>query len=256
MTLDWHPLTQELAAWRAEGRTLPLWWRDDDAIAPTAALDQLRALSEGVGLPVHLAIIPRDATEALAAYVADATALIPVQHGWSHQNAAPAEAKKAEFGDHRPLERMTEEIAQGRARMRTLFDAPPVFVPPWNRIAPAVVEALPGLGLTALSTFGPRRHALAAPGVEQVNTHLDPIDWRGSRSLVDPDRLITQIARDLADRRHGRTDAGEPYGILTHHLVHDPAIWRFTEDLVQRLMDGPVAVWTAEGFTHRTGDAE
>jgi hypothetical protein len=45
MTTDWTPLRKELAIWRAEGLTLPLWWRDDDAVTATAALDRLVALS-------------------------------------------------------------------------------------------------------------------------------------------------------------------------------------------------------------------
>ena len=35
-----------LTRWRDEGRTLPIWWRDDDAIAPTPALERLLALAE------------------------------------------------------------------------------------------------------------------------------------------------------------------------------------------------------------------
>ena len=31
----------ELAQWRSEELTLPIWWRDDDAIAPTPALERL-----------------------------------------------------------------------------------------------------------------------------------------------------------------------------------------------------------------------
>ena len=38
-------------------------------------------------------------------------------------------------------------------------------------------------------------------------------------------------------------DNHEPYGILTHHLVHDAAIWHFTETLISRLMQGPGQVW-------------
>jgi hypothetical protein len=40
MTPDWTALDAELAAWDQAGLTLPLWWRDDDAVKPTPALDQ------------------------------------------------------------------------------------------------------------------------------------------------------------------------------------------------------------------------
>ena len=66
MTQNWQPLHQEFAYWRASGLTLPVWWRDDDAITVTPQLDQLVDLSERIGLPVHLAVIPRDADAKLA----------------------------------------------------------------------------------------------------------------------------------------------------------------------------------------------
>ena len=247
MTPDWTPLETELARWSAQGRTLPLWWRDDDAVAETPALRKLTELSERLGLPVHLAVIPAAAEESLAEAVSRTPTLVPLVHGWSHRNHAPEGEKKAEFGAHRPLEARVQDAARGLARLRALFGARlrPVFVPPWNRIAPDMAAALPALGYIALSGFTPRRAPLAAPGLAQVNCHLDPIDWRGSRSLRDPDLLISGMATQLADRREGRADAAEPFGMLTHHLAHDAAIWAFTEALLSRLMAGPVQAWTA-----------
>jgi len=247
MTLDWTPLDREFDRWRQAGMTLPLWWRDDDAIAPGAALDRLTALATEVGLPVHLAIIPARAAPALAEVVAAHPRLIPVVHGWAHENHAPEGAKKAEFGAHRPLPDMACQARDGLLRLRALIGpaVQPMFVPPWNRIAPELLPALPGLGYRMISTFTPRKSALVAPGLVQINTHLDPIDWRGSRSLADPGALIAQLAAQLADRRDGHTDSTEPYGVLTHHLVHDAAIWGFTRALLSRLCAGPVTPWTA-----------
>lgn len=247
MKPDWTLLDAELARWAAAGLTLPVWWRDDDAVAPSDALGRLAALSGQLRLPVHLAVIPAAAEPALAQVVAAHPQLIPVVHGWAHRNHAPEGAKKAEFGDHRPPDRMRAEARAGLQRLRDLFGAAlrPMFVPPWNRVAPGLVPALPDLGFAMLSTFTPRKAAEAAPGLAQINTHLDPIDWRGSRSLADPATLIAQIAAQLADRRLGHTDRDEPYGILTHHLVHDAAIWDFTAALLGRLMAGPTRPWTA-----------
>ncbi|MBI1172472.1 polysaccharide deacetylase [bacterium] len=241
MKIDWTPVVQEQRLWRAAGLDLPLWWRDDDAIAPTAALDQLIALSDAVGLPVHLAVIPRRATAELAVRVAGAGCLIPVVHGWVHQNHAPAEAKKAEFGATRPPGAALDEARQGLAQLQKLFGArlQAMFVPPWNRIAPEVVAGLAPLGFAAVSTFGPRRAATAAPGLAQINTHLDPIDWRGGRGLVDPADLVRQLAQLMADRRLGLTDNREPLGLLTHHLAHDSATWEFTRQVIMVLLAGP-----------------
>lgn len=247
MTPDWTPLTRELALWRAEGLTLPLWWRDDDAIAPSPALDRLQALSDRTGLPVHLAVIPKAATPALADLIRSAPNLIPLVHGWQHRSHAEPGDKKAEFPASRPLEDRLADARAARARLTELLGRPPVpvLVPPWNRIGADMAAALPALGYAGLSTFGPRTAPDAAPGLAQVNTHLDPIFWRGTRSLVDPDTLITRIAADLAARRSGGADNAEPYGLLTHHLVHDAPIWEFTAEVLARLGDGPISHWSA-----------
>lgn len=254
MTPDWTPLEAEFAEWDAAGLTLDLWWRDDDAVADTAALERLTALSGALDMPVHLAVIPRLAQPSLARAVAAAPHLRPVVHGWAHVNHAPASEKKSEFGTSRPL---TDRIADARAGLRRLGDLfgdrlRPVFVPPWNRIGADLPPELPALGFTALSIHTPRHSALAAPGLAQINTHLDPVDWRGTRGLVAPDTLIAQIAAQLADRRLGRADTGEPYGLLTHHLVHDADVWAFVEALLRSLLDGPVRPWTVDTLPDTT----
>ncbi|APG48296.1 polysaccharide deacetylase family protein [Phaeobacter porticola] len=245
MTPDWTALDKELARWQDEGLILPVWWRDDDAIAPTAHLDRLTNLSERLALPAHLAIVARDATHELAKQVTATDTLVPVVHGWAHQNHAPAQEKKTEFGSHRPIDDVLVDAENGLSRMREMFgdDLRPMFVPPWNRIAPELEPWLAGIGFTALSTFTPRQRAKAAPGLWQINTHLDPIDWRGARALVPPTLLLSQVVTQLAARRKGNADVAEPYGILTHHLVQDDATWGFCEDLMRRLLDGPGRAW-------------
>jgi hypothetical protein len=253
MNPDWQQLDQELDRWHEAGLTLPLWWRDDDAVAPSPALDRLASLAQRLDFPVHLAVIPKDATKALADQVHTNPYLIPVVHGWAHFSHASPDDKKAEFGAHRSLAEMRAEAMQGLACLSDLFGPRlmPVFVPPWNRIAPQLVTELAGLGYLALSTFTPRLARLAAPGLVQVNTHLDPIAWKTGRGLVNPDTLINQIVRQLADRRTGQADNDEPYGILTHHLVHDDAIWGFTETLLTRLIAGPARRWAMSELTQK-----
>ncbi|MFV0512306.1 MAG: polysaccharide deacetylase family protein [Jhaorihella sp.] len=247
MTPDWSPLDAELKQWQGTGLTLPLWWRDDDAVTRTPALERLSGLAHGLDMPVHLAVIPAQADAALADAVALHRHLIPVVHGWAHVSHAPAGEKKAEFGAHRPLPAMLEETAQGLARLTGLFGdrLRPIFVPPWNRIANEVATGLPAAGYAVLSTFTPRKAPKAAPGLLQINTHLDPVAWKAGRGLIPPEALIAQVAAQLGDRRTGRTDRDEPYGILTHHLVHDEAIWAFTDALLARLLNGPAVRWTA-----------
>ncbi|MCD9149146.1 polysaccharide deacetylase family protein [Pseudophaeobacter flagellatus] len=245
-TLDWAPLDQELRHWQAAGLKLPLWWRDDDAIEPTPQLDQLSALAQKLTLPVHLAVIPRDAQPALAAYVEAHPEVIPLVHGWAHISRAAPGDKKCEFPPQHPLAGSLAEMAEGLARLEALFGPrlQPIFVPPWNRIAPELLPLMADLGFAAVSRFTPRAQAWAAAGLAQINTHLDPIDWKGSRSLVAPERLINQVSDQLRARRLDQADNREPYGILTHHLVHDAAVWDFTEALITRLMQGPGQIWT------------
>lgn len=241
-----QPVIAELQHWRDQGLTLPLWWRDDDAIAPTAALDRLLALAEGLDAPLHLAVIPRPAEAALADRLQESANVYAMPHGWQHQNHAPPEEKKAEFGAHRPTHVMLDEIARGWRRIEHMFGqrALPVFVPPWNRVSPTVVDGLARCGFAAVSGFLPRQTKYPSPNLLQVNTHLDPIAWRSGGGLKDPAALAAGIVAQLIDRREGRTDNSEPFGLLTHHLVHDDDIWSFVGTLVETLLASGVCEWT------------
>ena len=77
----WLPLAAELDRWSEAGRQIRLWLRDDDAVAPTPALDRLSALGERFALPVLLAVIPAQAEPALAEALRDRPSLLPCQHG-------------------------------------------------------------------------------------------------------------------------------------------------------------------------------
>lgn len=249
----WKDLEQELTVWRQQGLTLPVWWRDDDAIAPSAALDRLLLLSTETGLPVHLAVIPVEATKALAACLQDSPA-IPVVHGFAHINHAPKGRKKMEFGADRPQEQIKADITQGLGKLQNLFgeNLAPLFVPPWNRIAPEVLPLLQQAGYRGVSTFTPRQQPEACAGLAQINTHIDPIDWHDSRSAHATDMLLSQTLELLQDRRQGRADNREPLGLLTHHLVHDNAIWDFTTQFITTFMAGPVSIWSAHSLKGTT----
>ncbi len=243
MQIDWSPVTGELALWQAAGLTLPLWWRDDDAVSATPELEQLIALSEAVAVPVHLAVIPKMADTRLAARVAQTNHLIPVVHGWAHENHAPMTDKKAEFGASRG--NVVDEIQVGMARLQTLFGdrLKPMFVPPWNRIAPQHYPSLIKAGFRTLSTFTPRTTPDASLGLQQINTHLDPIAWRKGKTLIATDQLVAQLTQLLVDRRTGLTDNNEPLGLLTHHLVHNAEVWEFTRQVLLTLQTGPVIIY-------------
>lgn len=254
---SWGDLDREFARWREADRPATLWWRDDDAVAATPALDRLLDIAERHGLPVALAVIPAMAepglAERLADHAADGSGSSPrriavLQHGYAHRNHAPAGEKKAELGPHRPAGAVLAELARGRSRLNDLFAAgdvalPPVLVPPWNRIAGEVTRRLPEAGFAGLSTHAPRAAPLAAPGLAQVNTHADIIDWHGHRGFVGEGLALGRIVAHLAARRTGTVDADEPTGIMTHHLAHDDGCWDFMAQLAARTAKVAAAVW-------------
>ena len=123
--------------------------------------------------------------------------------------------------------------------MRDLFGKRllPIFVPPWNRLDPALLPVLAQAGYLGVSTYLPRDKRQAAPGLVQINTHIDPIFWRGDRGLAPSEDQIAHIVRLLQDRRFGKSDATEPLGFLSHHLVHNADIWNFTTTCLKTFLD-------------------
>lgn len=242
---EWGPVEAELAHWRAAGKPARLWLRDDDAITVTPALQRLAAMTRNAAIPVMLAVIPAGAEPDLADFVARQPAWRVAVHGFAHHNHAPRGEKKAEFGPHRPREAVLADIVRGLDWLDGLFAAKlaPVLVPPWNRIGEDVVAELPRLGIEVLSAFGAEPTGLVA-GPRRLNTHVDIIDWRGSRSGLDHQALIAQLAASLAQ---ARAAGGRPVGILSHHLVHDAAAWGFLEALTAFVRPrGDVGWWPPE----------
>lgn len=245
MSAGWDDLQRELDAWQAAGRTATLWWRDDDGRAVSPALDSLLAVARGLDTPLALAVIPAGAGAALAERLADEPLAAVLQHGFDHADHARAGEKKIELAPHRPLDEMLDALAAGRERLDALFGgrARAVLVPPWNRVAGAVVNALPALGFTGLSAFGPRATAMAAPGLRAANAHVDIVDWRGGRGFVGEPQALAQAVRHLRARRAGTADGEEPTGLMTHHLDHDAGCWDFIEAFVARTSAHGAARW-------------
>ncbi|MBP30796.1 glycosyltransferase [Methylobacterium sp.] len=216
----------------ARGGRVPLFWRDDDAIAASPKLDRLVGLAEAHGIPLLLAAIPSGIEPSLQRRLETAPGVRVAIHGLAHSNHARPGEKPAEFGAHRPLDIRIAEAAAGlriaRARLAeaTVLS---VFVPPWNRLAPDLAAALPDLGYCGLSAVpGP-----PVPGLRRLDATLDPIDWRGTRSLRDPEALLTGVADAIVRAPE------QPVGLLTHHRVHDDALWSFVAALIAHLVRHP-----------------
>ena len=240
----WRPLQTELDRWSGSGLKIRLWLRDDDAIAPSPALDRLAGLGERFGLPVLLAVIPMLAEPALAGALRAMPALLPCQHGCWHRNHAPEGGKKSEFGSLRQADEVQPEIAQARRRLGDLFGEAllPVFVPPWNRIDPNHASLLPQLGFEGLSCF--RGYSLGQAGGPRLgNTDLDIMDW-GSRTGRPPEDLIAETCRLLAAKRASPVADDDTFGILMHHRDHDAMAWGFLDRFLALATRHPAVIPT------------
>ena len=247
----WDRLSAELDAWSAAGLTAEFWWRDDDAVDTTAALNRLFALRRELKIPLALAVIPAGARTALADAVRGEPGVEILQHGYAHANHRPEDKKKAELGADRDLWDIARELADGRGRMIDLFGIDgwlEVMVPPWNRIDPGVINLLPGLGFHGLTTFNARQSAEAAPDLRLINTHIDIVDWPGTRAFAGDEAVIGAAIAHLSAKRTDAADPAEPTGLLSHHLAHDDSCWAFIERLGHATAAHPAAVW------HRASD--
>src|SRR5437762_14219052 len=139
MTGKWPDFVAEVDGWGETGHVASLWWRDDDAVAPTPELTAL--LQVAGAAPVALAVIPAEASRELPGFLDNAPQVAVLQHGWRHTNHAAAGAKRREFPARRAEAAVVGELAGGRERLETLLGAGalPGLAPPWDRLAAEVL---------------------------------------------------------------------------------------------------------------------
>lgn len=241
----WLNLDEELKAWEKMGRTATLWWRDDDAAQATPALERLLGLAARTGQQIHIAAVPALLDAEFIRALGGSREVCVLQHGYAHVNYAEKGEGAAEIGGHREPETVCQELAEGWRRLRGagLPHLLPVLVPPWNRIAAEHLVHLPRLGYRIVSTSAARSSREAAGGLLQVNIHCDPIRWKQGPRFRGTEAALGAIVNHLAARRSGAADAGEPTGILTHHLQTDALGWAFMEELLDRTAGRRRARW-------------
>ncbi|WP_374633223.1 polysaccharide deacetylase family protein [Ferrovibrio sp.] len=237
--MNWDTLSRLLDERATAKRRALFWWRDDDAATPTPDLQRLLDLRRAYALPLALAVIPNQASAELAGLLQSEPDVAVLQHGFAHINHGAAGEKKSEFPASRPASDCLADLRRGREILRGLFGPRlrPVLVPPWNRIAPALLPHLPRLGLHGLSTFKAREDSWAAPGLMQVNTHLDPVNWKADAGFIGLQGALDTVLLHL------RNDSDEPLGLLTHHARHDAETWDFIAVFLAKTGSHPGALW-------------
>ena len=222
-------LGRELRLWAKAGHGPILWWRDDDARAPGEALDMLLDLSRRHGAPLTLAAIAGPHLAALVRRVEIEPNIEVAVHGFKHINRQPPGLG---FGEVAPEDGLEWVRAQLRATVMAFHKAgarPTLFVPPWNNLAPQLIEAIGDSSLGAISAFG-QEHA-SGDGVARLDTHLDVLRWKGGGRFRGRWRFLSRMRRLMASRRvSGQWDA--PMGLLTHHMDHDAATWTFLDQFL------------------------
>ena len=243
MNSAWRLFFDEISRWENAGRAAEFWWRDDDAARPDAALTRLTGLAQRTGTPLALAVIPmqsaREIFENLGAFVSI------LQHGTDHANRAGAGEKKTEFSAAEAPSAATARLADARRLLEALAGKRflPVLAPPWNRLPQHLAAPLAAAGFRGLSQYGTRSRAEAAPGLRQVNTHVDLVAWRSGRGFVGEEFALAAATTHLAAKRAAIADPHEATGWLTHHAVHDEATWSFVERLFETTRRRPAVMW-------------
>jgi hypothetical protein len=239
----WNGFHEEIARWADSGRAVEFWWRDDDAARVDPVLSRLVGLAQGLSIPLALAAIPAHSERQA---FQDMGPLVSVlQHGTDHANRAAAGGKKTEFDAAEPVAAALIRLDAGRKRLETTAGERflPVLAPPWNRVPDGLASRLADAGLRGLSQYGPRSRAECAPGLRQVNTHVDIIAWHSGRAFVGVEQALAAATTHLAAKRMQTADAGEATGWLSHHAVHDEAAWAFLERLFESTRKFPAVAW-------------
>jgi hypothetical protein len=204
---------------------IELWWRDDDAVGETPALQKLLALRRKWNVPLALAVVPAHAAPSLFSAFRNEQNIDVMVHGYAHVNHAPPGERRSELGPYRPRDEIERDLKAGLARLSMLHPLTlSVLVPPWNNREPDLLPSLPALGYTGVSGWNARRKLRAVPGLAAACTHIDLFHWRDGGRLKSLEELIASVETEIARQS---VEGAEPIGLLTHHLqMNDEAFSR------------------------------
>jgi len=220
----WTRLAAELQRWRRAGHSPLLWWRDDDAFEPSMQLRRLVEYANRAGVPLSLSVIPALLNPELCAWVNRYPFVSVLQHGTDHSDAGGGDGP-TQFDPADPPHSVAKRLANGWSALSGFNRRLPIYVPPWHALTPNVTAAATMVGRGLVSAWG------APAERDRVDVHVDLMRWRGSPRFAGNRRVLGALRRALRERRlEGRWH--DPIGLLTHHMVHDDAAWRFLASLL------------------------
>lgn len=248
----WGAARHELDCWTDSGLTAKLWVRDDDAFETSENLERLRDFATRHNIRIGLAVIPGKILPSLTDFLGNnMQQFYPMCHGWKHVNHNRGN-RPGEFGPDRPFSNMIMDAQSALSLFSGHFGAlKAIFVPPFNRVTPAMVKALPNIGFFGVSLMpnylerkmlqlGSRltwSRVIKLPdfsGSPRIDVHLDMINWK-TRTARETKTIVNHLVRQLHGRRLGLLAADTPIGLLTHHLAHNERIWRTCDEAVEVL---------------------
>lgn len=216
-------LDREVARWHSAGYRPRLWWRDDDARLPGDRLERL--LHTAAGLPLSLSIIPNGATPALARRLARENTVTVSQHGLDQNNSRDPSLPVSDYPLNTPISQVAKNILKGEQQLRDCGFDPQFYTPPANHIDETLLEGLRVAGYRTLSGWNEEQLEQCA-GLRRLDVHIDLLRWKGSPRFRGTADVLDSLRGQLAERRLAN-DFTRPIGLLTHHLDHDEAAWRF-----------------------------
>jgi hypothetical protein len=228
-------LLRELNRWHSRGQRPILWWRDDGARGISPAFDRLLDIADG--LPLSVSVIPEGVSPTLAARLAGISNVTVGQLGIDHVNRRQAASSPAaDYAQAIAAGPLARSILGGRDALERAGLDPVFYAPPWHRVEPVLLEGLAIAGYFSLS--GWNGEGSRAPCMQRLDVQIGLLRPKGEPRFLGAGSVYEALRRQLAERRR-KGDVTRPIGLLTHHLDHDEASWKFLGGLLSLLR--PVA---------------
>jgi hypothetical protein len=231
----WHALAEELRHWRGRNARPGFWWRDDDTGPADPPFRAFLAAIDRIGVPVGLAVVPGRLKPETAEEVRQRRHCFVMQHGYRHLD----HFRSCEYPGFRHPREVSAEIDAGQAALQGQLAAQmiPVFVPPWNRLAPRFHPELARAGFRGISA---RLHcgpwlAQESQGLVEIPVHVN--STRPGAVFIGDEPFVAQVLRHLRAKRRGLAPWSQPTGILTHYFC-EVRVWQAMDRLVKTVLDG------------------